>query len=248
MKQYKELLQNILDNGIESEDRTGTGTISLFGTTMRFNLKEGFPLLTTKKVAFKPMVAELLWFLEGSTDNNRLNELGAKIWNKWATEEGELGPIYGHQLIKWRDIRKVESQDRFLYQPKDGWKVLDQCEESGLIVGREINQIKELINNLKLKPRSRRHVVSMWNPADLPDESISPQENVKMGRAALAFCHAMFQFYAKPISFENRKAIWDKEDVDISTLSSASTDEQWSQVFDISGIPKYELSCRIYQR
>ena len=167
MQQYLNLLQKILDEGEVKEDRTGTGTRSFFGHQMRFNLNDGFPLLTTKKIFFKGVVHELLWFLNGSTDNNELKENGVHIWDEWEDESGDLGPIYGYQWRQWLDQKNGES----------------------------IDQIQNVIDQLKHNPSSRRIIVSAWNVADLPDESISPQDNVKNNKMALAPCHALFQFF-----------------------------------------------------
>ncbi len=166
MKQYLGLLATILETGVTRGDRTGTGTKSIFGTQLRFDLAEGFPLVTTRKVFFKGVIHELLWFLAGDTNIAYLRDRKVHIWDAWADEQGDLGPVYGAQ---WR-----------------AWPAPD---------GRRIDQISQVIDQIKTKPNSRRHIVSAWNPAVLPDESISPQENVKQGRAALASCHAMFQFY-----------------------------------------------------
>lgn len=166
MKQYLELLKHITENGVQKGDRTGTGTRSVFGYQMRFNLQDGFPMVTTKKLHLKSIIYELLWFLKGDTNNTYLKEHGVRIWDEWATENGDLGPIYGKQWVAWE-------------KPN----------------GETINQIAEVIETLKSNPNSRRMLVSAWNPADLPDESMSPQENVKQGRMALATCHAFFQFY-----------------------------------------------------
>ena len=167
MQQYLDLLQKILDEGEVKEDRTGTGTRSFFGHQMRFNLNDGFPLLTTKKIFFKGVVHELLWFLNGSTDNNELKENGVHISDEWEDEIGDLGPIYGYQWRQWLDQKNGES----------------------------IDQIQNVIDQLKHNPSSRRIIVSAWNVADLPDESISPQDNVKNNKMALAPCHALFQFF-----------------------------------------------------
>jgi thymidylate synthase len=166
MKQYLDLMRHVKENGVQKGDRTGTGTVSVFGYQMRFDLSQGFPLVTTKKCHLKSIIHELLWFLKGETNTGYLTENGVKIWNEWADEKGELGPVYGYQ---WRN-----------------WPTPD---------GRHIDQIKEVIQLLKDKPNSRRIIVSAWNAADLPDESVSPQDNVKQGRMALAPCHAFFQFY-----------------------------------------------------
>ena len=167
MQQYLNLLQKILNEGEVKEDRTGTGTRSFFGHQMRFNLNDGFPLLTTKKIFFKGVVHELLWFLNGSTDNNELKDNGVHIWDEWEDESGDLGPIYGYQWRQWLDQKNGES----------------------------IDQIQNVIDQLKHNPSSRRIIVSAWNVADLPDESISPQDNVKNNKMALAPCHALFQFF-----------------------------------------------------
>jgi thymidylate synthase len=167
VQQYLDLLQKILDEGEVKEDRTGTGTRSFFGHQMRFNLNDGFPLLTTKKIFFKGVVHELLWFLNGSTDNNELKDNDVHIWDEWEDESGDLGPIYGYQWRHWLDQNSGES----------------------------IDQIQNVIDQLKHNPSSRRIIVSAWNVADLPDESISPQDNVKNNKMALAPCHALFQFF-----------------------------------------------------
>lgn len=166
MKQYLDLMRHVRDNGVRKEDRTGTGTVSIFGYQMRFNLAEGFPLVTTKKCHLKSIIHELLWFLKGETNTKYLTENGVRIWNEWATEEGELGPVYGAQ---WRS-----------------WPAPD---------GESIDQFAQLIDLIKRKPSSRRLIISAWNPALLPDETISPQDNVKKGLMALPPCHTMFQFY-----------------------------------------------------
>lgn len=153
MKAYHELLQRVLAEGERKEDRTGTGTLSVFGHQMRFNLNEGFPLVTTKKVHMKSIVHELLWFLTGSSNINYLKENGVSIWNEWADEAGNLGPVYG---VQWRT-----------------WKAAD---------GRVIDQISNLVHNLKTNPDSRRLIVSAWNVGDIDKMALPP-------------CHTMFQFY-----------------------------------------------------
>jgi len=166
MQAYLDLMRHVRDYGTQKGDRTGTGTQSLFGHQMRFNLADGFPLVTTKKVHLKSIIHELLWFLKGDTNTAYLTDNGVKIWNEWATEDGSLGPVYGFQ---WRN-----------------WPAPN---------GQLIDQIAELITQIKAKPNSRRLIVSAWNVADLPDESIGPQANVANGKMALAPCHAFFQFY-----------------------------------------------------
>jgi thymidylate synthase len=166
MHAYLDLLRKILDEGSRKSDRTGTGTISLFGHQMRFDLADGFPAVTTKKLHFRSIIHELLWFLSGDTNIRYLQENGVSIWDDWATEGGDLGPVYGAQ---WRN-----------------WIAPD---------GRRIDQLSQLLADLRQRPDSRRHIVSAWNPALLPDESRSPRENAAMGLQALPPCHAMFQFH-----------------------------------------------------
>jgi thymidylate synthase len=153
MREYLELMRHVLDNGRRKNDRTGTGTLSVFGPQLRFDLTRGFPLLTTKRVHLKSIVHELLWFLRGETNVGYLKQQGVTIWDEWADERGELGPIYGYQ---WRS-----------------WPAAD---------GRHIDQISQVLAELRSNPDSRRMVVSAWNVADLP-------------RMALMPCHALFQFY-----------------------------------------------------
>lgn len=166
MKQYLELMRDVVNNGVMRGDRTGTGTRSVFGRQLRFDLTAGFPLVTTKTVHLKSVIVELLWFLQGRTDVTWLQERGCKIWNEWATAEGDLGPVYGKQWRSWA------------------------CPD-----GSTIDQISQVIEQIKANPYSRRLIVSAWNPADLPDEKLSPQANVEQGRMALAACHTLFQFY-----------------------------------------------------
>lgn len=166
MKAYLGLLRDIEENGNDRGDRTGTGTRSVFGRSIRFDLQDGFPLLTTKKIHFKSVVAELLWMLSGESHIAFLLDHGVTIWNEWATKDGRLGPVYG---VQWRDFS-------------------GPC-------GGATDQLRELVSNLKVRPFSRRHVVSAWAPGDLPNESLSPQENVNQGKMALAPCHFAFQCY-----------------------------------------------------
>jgi thymidylate synthase len=166
VKAYLDLMQHVRDNGVEKSDRTGTGTKSVFGYQMRFDLAKGFPLVTTKKCHLKSIIHELLWFIKGESNIAYLSENGVKIWDAWATEDGELGPVYG---VQWRN-----------------WPSTN---------GETIDQLAQLIHDLKTNPDSRRHIITAWNPSLLPDTSISPSENAEQGKQALPPCHTLFQFY-----------------------------------------------------
>lgn len=153
MKQYLNLMRDILENGTRKDDRTGTGTLSVFGRQLHFDLSEGFPLVTTKKLHLRSIIVELLWFLRGDTNVKYLQDHGVTIWDEWADEKGDLGPVYGHQ---WRS-----------------WPTPD---------GKSIDQISQLISQIKKNPNSRRHIVSAWNPSEVDKMALPP-------------CHALFQFY-----------------------------------------------------
>jgi thymidylate synthase len=206
MKQYKELMCKLLES-TGKEDRTGTGTLSFFGHQMRFDLQKGFPLVTLKFVPFHLIVKELLWFLDGNTNAHDLSSQGCHIWDEWALECGDLGPIYGKQWRSWAVPRNshrayLEAHHLRTKMEADGVgrdEVISALETIELHTGETtvIDQIAEVIEMIKTKPHSRRLIVSAWNPADMPDESVSPQENVSEGRMALAACHTMFQFYVR---------------------------------------------------
>jgi thymidylate synthase len=166
MKQYLDLLQDILDTGVHKGDRTGTGTLAVFGRQYRHDLADGFPLLTTKKLHLKSIINELIWFLNGGTNTRWLKENGVSIWDEWATQEGDLGPLYGAQWTAW--------------PTRDGGS---------------INQIDYVVDCLRNNPDSRRILFHGWNVEYLPDEGVSPQDNVRAGRMALPPCHLLYQFY-----------------------------------------------------
>ncbi len=163
MQQYLDLMKHVLENGQDKSDRTGTGTRSVFGWQMRFDLGQGFPILTTKKLHLRSIIHELLWFLQGDTNIAYLKEHGVRIWDEWADENGNLGPVYGKQWRRW------ETPD-----------------------GRMIDQIQQLVRQLKDNPDSRRHIVSAWNPGDVDQMALPP-------------CHCLFQFYVSPPSAKTGK-------------------------------------------
>lgn len=164
--QYLDLMRHVRATGNMKGDRTGTGVQSVFGYQMRFNLSEGFPLLTTKKLHLRSILHELLWFLNGETNIKYLVDNGVSIWNEWATPEGNLGPVYGEQWRSWKGAN-----------------------------GQTIDQIAELIKEIKTNPNSRRLIVSAWNPSVLPDPKVAPEINAANGLQALPPCHCLFQFY-----------------------------------------------------
>jgi len=163
MEQYLQLLEKIINTGADKNDRTGTGTRSLFGHQMRFNLQDGFPLVTTKKLHLKSIIYELLWFLKGDTNVEYLQKNGVRIWDEWADENGNLGPVYGKQWRSWHGAN-----------------------------GKTVDQVSELIEQLKTNPDSRRLIISAWNVADLPEMKLMP-------------CHCLFQFYTSPSESGRRK-------------------------------------------
>lgn len=165
MEQYLQLLEKIIETGADKNDRTGTGTRSLFGHQMRFDLQQGFPLVTTKKLHLKSIIYELLWFLKGDTNVEYLQKNGVKIWDEWADENGNLGPVYGKQWRSWEGAN-----------------------------GKTVDQVSDLVQQLKTNPDSRRLIISAWNVADLPEMKLMP-------------CHCLFQFYASPPDKNGRRKL-----------------------------------------
>ena len=292
MKQYQDLMRLLLDAPFKG-DRTGTGTYSIFGHQMRFDLQKGFPLVTTKKVPFHLIVKELLWFLEGNTNAHDLAAQGCHIWDEWALETGELGPIYGKQWRSWsapnmtaideklekidkliQEIRSEQDSDFRRDDAAAARKLLLEIREHDST--RTIDQIREVIHTIKTKPHSRRLIVSAWNPVDMPDESVSPQENVAEGRMALAACHTLFQFYVSDMTENERKAHLARQDdkfwellrtarinsddlasvPESDRLKRSADDSQWYykdayatfESYVEENAPKKKLSCQLYQR
>ena len=200
MKQYLDLLQYVLDHGTERQDRTGTGTVGVFGYQMRFDLSQGFPVLTTKKLHLRSIIYELLWFLRGDTNIKYLKDHGVSIWDEWADAEGNLGPVYGSQWRSWPDGR-----------------------------GGTIDQIANVVEQIKTNPYSRRLMVTAWNPAEIEEMALPP-------------CHCLFQFYVEPGSTSGRVA------ESLSGKVATQSNNSATQPLSHSEAPKGRLSCQLYQR
>lgn len=226
MKQYHDLLKHILKHGTEKSDRTGTGTTSVFGYQMRFDLSEGFPLVTTKKVHMKAVIHELLWFLKGDTNIKYLNDNGVHIWDEWARPDGGLGPVYGKQWRSW------EGPSRGRHDKDD----------ENRVPGELIDQIDQVIQQIKTNPDSRRLIVSAWNPGELEDMKLPP-------------CHLLFQFYVRDMTVPERLQYerdnfgvgdWTKKGFYKDTTTQGP--EDYHNYLDAIGVPRKSLSCQLYQR
>jgi thymidylate synthase len=227
MVNYLQLLQHILDNGVEKTDRTGTGTISTFGYQMRFDLSGGFPLVTTKKLHLKSIIHELLWFLKGDTNVKYLNDNGVKIWDEWADANGDLGPVYGEQWRSWKGYEQGHSEALNGYD--------------NIPVEPAIDQITNIVNRLKTNPDCRRLIVSAWNVTEIPNMALAP-------------CHCLFQFNTRPMIADQRIELCTKEhesswlfDEAVMSAPGKGRDEIHAEL-DRLGIPKYFLDCQLYQR
>lgn len=241
MKQYLALMQDILDNGVVKKDRTGVGTLSVFGRQLRFDLKEGFPLVTTKKVHLKSIIHELLWFLNGDTNVKYLQENGVKIWNEWSDEEGNLGPVYGKQWREWRDCKVVECHDvgRTQQLMQRGYKYIGNMKEDGttyLVYEKAHDQISKVIQQLREDPDSRRIIVSAWNVADLDDMALNP-------------CHNYFQFYTTEMTVLERLDWYEVNEPEkfasapLINHEDIDDEERLHETLDREGIPRRKLSC-----
>ena len=228
MRQYLDLVEDILKNGFDRKDRTGTGTIGVFGRQLKFKMSEGFPLVTTKRIHVKSLVHELLWFLNGGTNIKYLNDNGVTIWDEWADKDGELGPIYGFQ---WRGWRKFEIKPGLVSLPS-GLYNENYWDESIAI-----DQINNLINTLKNNPDDRRMIVSAWNVGELDQMNLPP-------------CHYSFQVNTRELSLEERISISSKEpsfdpfDFGIGPIS----DESMHQTCDLYKVPRRAISLMWNQR
>lgn len=242
MQQYHDMMRHILAMGRDKTDRTGTGTRSIFGYQMRFNLAEGFPLVTTKKVHMKSIIHELIWFLAGDTNIRYLKENGVSIWDEWADANGDLGPVYGGQWRRWQDV-KVFSQtsDRELIEKykKLGYQIVGEIDPSYMsdevVYKKEIDQISDIVNLLKTSPDSRRIIVSAWNVGDIPNMKLPP-------------CHSLFQLYTDDLTLDERVALAGANlGVPVQMVGDGG-EEAAHYTLDTLGVPRKRLSCQLYQR
>lgn len=255
MKQYLELIHTVLNEGHEKADRTGTGTISIFGHQMRFDLRKGFPLVTTKKVHLRSIIHELLWFLQGDTNIQYLKDNNVTIWDEWANANGDLGPVYGQQWREWSDTKLVSHWDdaskKALYDRGyhySGSIARDDPSKSLAVFSKRFDQIQTVIDQLRNDPDNRRIIVSAWNVGDLADMALAP-------------CHSFFQFYTRALNYKERlqwvkdncsEALdaWHETTNEQIAMKDIDHDEASQQlvewVEDIA--PERILSCQLYQR
>lgn len=239
MKQYQDLMAEVFAKGTPKKDRTGTGTLSIFGHQMRFNLQEGFPLVTTKRCHLRSIIHELLWFLKGDTNVKYLNDNGVTIWDEWKNEDGDLGPVYGKQWRAWTAHDEVHTGNKKIIaeMEEDGWEEAGYREASMLLT-KDIDQIAKVMDQLKNDPDNRRIIVSAWNVADLDDMALAP-------------CHAFFQFYTREMSLDERVQWAEENDNELwsdyihATFVDENTRLGW---LDKAGVPTRKLSCQLYQR
>lgn len=248
MKQYLDLLREVRTQGHEKGDRTGTGTLSIFGTQMRFNLQKGFPLVTTKKCHLRSIIHELLWFLQGDTNTKYLTDNKVTIWNEWQDEDGNLGPVYGKQWREWSDVKVAGAWDTHTNDIllKRGYRRVgviddDNPRMSKAVFQKEHDQISTVMNQLRNDPDSRRIIVSAWNVGDLADMALQP-------------CHSFFQFYTRKLSAEERinhlrsemSEAWKKWNP--SSGGVCPGDDVLHDKLDDIDVPVRALSCHLYMR
>lgn len=225
MQNYLDYLNHIMTHGVDKKDRTGTGTRSVFGYQMRWDLAKGFPLVTTKQVFTRGIIAELIWFLSGSTNVKPLQEQGVKIWDAWADASGDLGPVYGYQWRSWPTYKISYREDQVVHAD-NSTTYFDTKANVG-----KIDQLAEVIESLTTNPESRRHIVTAWNPAMVDEMALPP-------------CHCLFQFNTRPLTLQERKAWLIKQEGDAPVVIHPLNE----QYLDDKGVPRYRLDCQLYQR
>jgi thymidylate synthase len=258
MQRYLEIMNNLVqkfDSGMIKEDRTGTGTVSVFGTQSYFDLSEGkVPLVTTKKLHLKSIIKELLWIISGSTNNNDLEKDGVTIWKEWATETGDLGPLYGKQWRAWDAGKLLKEKNIIPNLAFDGKPFIidsigpEEYNYTYQFVDKKIDQLQMAIGTIERNPYSRRNIVSAWNPSVIPDTSFTPQENVILGKQCLPAYHAFFQFNCEKIPFTARLDLL-KDLIDLVKIRNVSGDPNyWNEIFKDFDIPENYLDCQVYVR
>lgn len=244
-EQYLDLLRDIRQNGQIKTDRTGTGTTSVFGRMMRFDLQKGIPVLTTKKIHLKSIIHELIWFLNGDTNIKYLKDNGVTIWDEWADENGDLGPVYGQQWRRWEDFKMVSYLDVKSIAALEAQGYV-QVGSGGIIphvvrshthciMRKEYDQITEALNLIKHNPDSRRIIVSGWNVGDVPDVKLPP-------------CHTLYQFYVSDMSLEERHEMFAKQRGYHVDYTSGEDIDYEHGLLDNADIPRKKLSCMLYAR
>lgn len=238
MQQYLDMMKHVLENGHQKNDRTGTGTISVFGPQMRFDLRKGFPLVTTKKCHLRSIIHELLWFLKGETNIQYLKDNNVTIWDEWASESGDLGPVYGKQWREWVDTKLVNTWDdaskKVLYDR--GYQFVgniarDDPSRSVSVMVKGHDQISKVLDQLRNDPDNRRIIVSAWNVGELDDMALAP-------------CHSFFQFYTRELDMNERMS-WAMEQGILPELKDCVRPAEF---LDANNVPKRTLSCQLYQR
>jgi thymidylate synthase len=231
MKAYLSLVEDVLENGREKSDRTHTGTISMFGTQTRYSLLDSLPVVTTKRIPLKAVIHELLWMIKGDTNIKYLQDNNVNIWDEWADQNGSLGPVYGEMWRKYPIAKPLASGNYHTWS---------------------VDQLSNVINELKENPDSRRLVVSSWHPGLLPDVKHSPSMNAMKGYQALPPCHTMFQLNTMVMSLKERLAIFHKTEGSEALTGSSKTYKSRSsalnELMDDYLVPKHYLSCQMYQR
>lgn len=247
MKQYLDLLSDIFENGHRKNDRTGTGTMSVFGRQMRFDLQKGFPLVTTKKCHLRSIIHELLWFIKGDTNTKYLTDNNVTIWNEWQDENGNLGPVYGKQWRKWPDVKIIRNDAAldqilaFSMLEKDYRLVGLINDESGnrvvaAVYQKEHDQISSVMEQLRTNPDSRRIIVSAWNVGDLADMALEP-------------CHSFFQFYSRELSWAERMDYINRnEELRQKWILDDKRPSEWEAWVAENNVPARLLSCQLTQR
>ncbi len=230
MKQYLDLVKKIMSEGIDKSDRTGTGTRSIFGHQMRFNLKDEFPIVKSKFTAIRLVAVELLWLLSGNTNIKFLLDNNCHIWDEWAAANGELGPVYGKQWRNWEKLTHLgSSEDEVIHDSKT------KTIFGGKTRVESIDQIKKVIDTLRNSPDSRRIIVSAWNVGDLEEMALEP-------------CHSFFQFYTKELTLEQRLKLFKDRYPTPETFFTPTELLGIESTLDTHNIPKRSLSCQLYQR